>query len=132
MMPADHSDRRVILAVDDAPENLQVLKGSLASEFIVKLAINGMVALKIAAKASIDLILLDINMPGMVGYEVCRRLKEDDRTAPIPVIFLTAELDAQSRTRGLQAGAVDYVTKPIDPGALVAVINQHLIMENSE
>ena len=131
-MPADHSDRRVILAVDDAPENLQVLKGSLASEFIVKLAINGMVALKIAAKASIDLILLDINMPGMVGYEVCRRLKEDDRTAPIPVIFLTAELDAQSRTRGLQAGAVDYVTKPIDPGALVAVINQHLIMENSE
>jgi putative two-component system response regulator len=125
-MPAENQAKRVILAVDDAPENLQVLKGNLSPEFIVKVAINGMLALKIAGKSPVDLILLDVQMPKMDGYEVCRRLKEDESTASIPVVFLTAELDDESRARGMEAGAVDYMTKPIETAALAAVINQHL------
>jgi putative two-component system response regulator len=116
----------VILAVDDTPENLDVVKGVLAATHTVRVAINGMIALKIAVKQKPDLILLDINMPGMDGYEVCRELKNDPATRSIPVIFLTAELDQASRQKGLELGAVDYVTKPIDPQILLASVNRHL------
>ena len=116
----------VILAVDDAPENLDVVKGLLTPKFIVKAAVNGMMALKIVEKQSPDLILLDIRMPGMDGFEVCRKLKENDASAAIPVIFLTGESDAASETDAIEAGAAGYITKPIDPAALLASIKQCL------
>jgi CheY-like chemotaxis protein len=125
-MPAEERSKPVILAVDDTPENLDVVKGILAPENTVRVAINGMVALKIAQKQSPDLILLDINMPGMDGYQVCSELKSDERTAQIPVIFLTAELNSASRQKGFELGAVDYVTKPINPGTLKLSVRKHL------
>ena len=125
-MPAEEQPRAVILAVDDTPENLDVVKGILAAENIVRVAINGMVALKIAQKQSPDLILLDINMPGMDGYEVCGKLKSDENTARIPVVFLTAELDSASKQKGLELGAADYVTKPINPEILRDCVRSQL------
>jgi putative two-component system response regulator len=130
-MPAEEQPRAVILAVDDTPENLDVVKGILAAENIVRVAINGMVALKIAQKQSPDLILLDINMPGMDGYEVCSKLKNDENTAHIPVIFLTAELDSASKQKGLELGAVDYVTKPINPEVLKESVRNQLNQNRS-
>jgi len=125
-MSADEQSKSVILAVDDTPENLDVVRGILAPENIVRVAINGMVALKIAQKQSPDLILLDINMPGMDGYEVCSKLKGDENTAHIPVIFLTAELDSASKQKGFELGAVDYVTKPINPKVLIDSVRNQL------
>jgi putative two-component system response regulator len=125
MMPEQES-RYVILAVDDAPENLDTVKSILVPEFAVKAAISGNIALKIAARQPPDLILLDIMMPEMDGYEVCRQLKSDEQTAAIPVIFLTAELDPASRARGFELGAAAYVSKPIDPAALRQRIREHL------
>lgn len=117
------TEKPVILAVDDTPENLDVVKSLLSSQFIVKAAINGMMALKIAEKIPPDLILLDIRMPQMDGYDVCRRLKANETTAAIPVIFLTGESDAASEADALEVGAAGYVTKPIDPDTLLAKID---------
>ena len=119
----EQTEKPVILAVDDTPENLDVVKGLLSSRFIVKAAVNGMMALKIAEKKPPDLILLDIRMPQMDGFEVCRRLKANVTTAAIPVIFLTGESDAASEADALEVGAAGYVTKPIDPDTLLAKIN---------
>jgi putative two-component system response regulator len=85
--------KAVILAVDDTPENLDVVKGALGGDFVIKAAINGMIALKIAEKAPPNLILLDIQMPGMDGFEVMSRLQAVENTQQIPVIFLTGESD---------------------------------------
>jgi len=115
-------EKPVVLAVDDTPENLDVVKGLLSSQYVVKAAVNGMMALKIAEKKPPDLILLDIRMPGMDGYEVCRKLKANETTAAIPVIFLTGESGAASEADALAAGAAGYVTKPIDPDILFAKI----------
>jgi len=112
----------VVLAVDDTPEDLDVVKGLLSAQYVVKAAISGMVALKIAEKQPPDLILLDIRMPHMDGYEVCRKLKANEATADIPVIFLTGDSDAASEADALEAGAAGYVTKPIDPGTLLGKI----------
>jgi putative two-component system response regulator len=122
----DQKTRPVILAVDDTPENLDTVKSILVPDYIVKAAINGMVALKIAGRKPPDLILLDIMMPGMDGYEVCRQLKSDNSTAHIPVIFLSGDQDSSSKARGLELGAADFVTKPIDPVILKASIRKHL------
>lgn len=119
----EQTEKPVILAVDDTPENLDVVKGLLSSRFVVKAAINGMMALKIAEKKPPDLILLDVRMPQMDGYEVCRQLKANPITASIPVIFLTGESDAASEADALDAGAVGYVTKPIDPAILLTRID---------
>jgi putative two-component system response regulator len=118
--------RPIVLAVDDTPENLDVVKGLLTPKFIVKAAVNGMMALKIVAKQPPDLILLDIRMPQMDGIEVCRKLKADDTTADIPVIFLTGESDTAIEADALAAGAIGYITKPIDPDALLAKISDCL------
>jgi len=122
----DQETRPVILAVDDTPENLDTVKSILVPDYIVKAAINGMVALKIAGRKPPDLILLDIMMPGMDGYEVCRQLKSDSGTAHIPVIFLSGDQDSSSKAKGLELGAADFVTKPIDPVILKASIGKHL------
>jgi len=122
----DQETRPVILAVDDTPENLDTVKSILVPDYIVKAAINGMVALKIAGRKPPDLILLDIMMPGMDGYEVCRQLKSDSGTANIPVIFLSGDQDSSSKAKGLELGAADFVTKPIDPVILKASIGKLL------
>ena len=121
---SEDENKKVILAVDDAPENLDVVKGLLSPHYTVKAAVNGQMALKIAEKQSPDLILLDIRMPGMDGYEVCRQLKADEATAGIPVIFLTGEADVTSEVAAV--GGVGYITKPIEPDALLARIEDCL------
>ena len=115
--------RPVVLAVDDTPENLDVVKGLLTPRFIVRAAVNGMMALKIVEKQPPDLILLDIRMPHMDGFEVCRKLKANTASADIPIIFLTGESDAASEADALAAGAAGYITKPINPDALLAKID---------
>jgi len=122
----EQEKKPVVLAVDDTPENLDVVKGLLASTFIVKAAVNGMMALKIVEKQPPDLILLDIRMPGMDGFEVCRTLKANEASVAIPVIFLTGESDAESEADALAAGAAGFITKPIDPDALLATIADSL------
>ena len=121
-----NDNKLVVLAVDDTPENLDVVKGLLTPQYIVKAAINGMMALKIAEKQPPDIILLDIRMPGMDGYEVCRKLKANETTADIPVVFLTGESDAASEKDALAVGAAGYITKPIDPAVLLEKISNCL------
>ena len=118
----------VILAVDDAPENLDIVRNLLASQYTVKAAVNGPMALKIASKQPPDLVLLDIQMPGMNGYEVCRQLKADPATAAIPVIFLTGESDVAANVN--EVGGDGYAAKPIDPEALLPMIEKHLAPVN--
>lgn len=116
-------DKRTVLVVDDAPENIDLLVGLLKEQYIVKAARNGPVALKIAHSASPpDLVLLDIIMPEMDGFEVCRELKGDPVTAAIPVIFLSGDIGAEERSRGAELGAVDYLTKPVEPAKLSVAI----------
>jgi DNA-binding response OmpR family regulator len=116
-----------LLLVDDNPTNLQVLYQTLETTGCKLLvAKNGETALSIAQKASPDLILLDIMMPGIDGFEVCRRLKADRATAAIPVIFLSALTDTKDKVQGLQLGAVDYVSKPFQPDEVIARVNTHL------
>ncbi len=116
-----------ILLVDDNSANLRVLRESL-EELGCKILVakNGESALDIVRKACPDLILLDTVMPEMDGYEVCRRLKEDEATRHIPVLFLTALADVDDETRGLAIGAVDFITKPIHPALVRARVRNHL------
>ena len=118
--------KAVILAVDDTPENLDVVKGVLGGDFVIKAAINGMIALKIAEKSPPNLILLDIQMPGMDGFEVMSRLQAFESTQQIPVIFLTGESDSEIRQRALDMGARGFVTKPIDAAILSETVTDIL------
>ena len=116
-----------ILLVDDNPTNLQVLFQTLDGVGCkLLIAKNGEMALSIAGKARPDLILLDIMMPDIDGYEVCRQLKSVPATADIPVIFLSALGDTEDKVKGLQLGAVDYITKPFQPDEVIARVNTHL------
>ena len=121
----------VILAVDDTPENLDVVKGILGSQYTVKVAINGPMALKVVEKQAPDLILLDIMMPGMSGYEVCEHLKSNPETQHIPVIFLTAMEQTKDESSGFELGAADYITKPVNPPILEARVKTHLALKQS-
>ena len=123
------TSKPVVLAVDDTPENLDVVKGILADVYTVKAAINGQMALKIIEKAPPDLILLDIMMPGMSGYEVCEQLKADPNTRDIPVIFLTAMEQTTDEAKGFDLGAADYITKPVNPPILEARVRTHLALK---
>ena len=123
------SDKPTILVVDDTPDNIDVLSGVLRPDYKVKAAPNGERALRIAgADPRPDMILLDIMMPGMDGYEVCARLKADPLTAPIPVIFITAKAEVSDERRGLELGAVDYITKPISPPIVQARVHTQLAL----
>ena len=118
-----------ILMVDDNPANLQVLQATLDGRgYRLLAARDGARALSIAANASPDLILLDIMMPAMDGFEVCRRLKSDPGTDDIPVIFLSALEETEDKVRGLELGAVDYITKPFQPQEILARVNTHLTL----
>ncbi len=126
-MSDNRRENEALLLVDDNPTNLQVLYQTLETTGCKLLvAKNGETALSIAQKAAPDLILLDIMMPGIDGFEVCRRLKNDPATANIPVIFLSALSDTKDKVQGLQLGAVDYVSKPFQPDEVIARVNTHL------
>ncbi|WP_416763523.1 response regulator [Roseateles sp. So40a] len=129
---ADPTDGATVLVVDDTPDNLTLMSELLRDRYRVKIANHGEKALRIAAaEPRPDLILLDVMMPGMDGYEVCERLKADPATRDVPVIFLTARSDVADETRGLAMGAVDYITKPISPPIVRARVRTHLRLKAS-
>ncbi len=116
-----------ILIVDDIPDNLRLLSGILGKQgYKCRPVPNGALALKAVESEAPDLILLDINMPGMNGYEVCAKLQADVRWREVPVIFLSAIGDQNDKVRAFEAGGVDYVTKPFQPGEILARIKTHL------
>ncbi|QQX80707.1 two-component system response regulator [Shewanella sp. KX20019] len=124
-------NRSIILTVDDTVTNIEVVKGVLFDDYLVQAALSGEVALKIINKRKPDLILLDVMMPGMDGYEVCKRLKADEATRDIPIIFLTAKSQEEDEAKGLALGAVDYITKPISPSILKVRVRNHLLLKAS-
>jgi phosphoserine phosphatase RsbU/P len=128
--PDDGSAKPVVLIVDDTPENLAIMNGLLKDAYRIKVANNGERALKLAAaEPKPDLVLLDIMMPEMDGYEVCRRLQADAATREIPVIFLTAKTQVEDESRGFEVGCVDYITKPISPPIVLARVRTHLALK---
>ncbi|MFV0349167.1 MAG: two-component system response regulator [Halodesulfovibrio sp.] len=119
-----------ILIVDDTPANIHILREILKDEFAISAATSGRDALELAiADPQPDIILLDIIMSGMDGYEVCRKLKENARTASIPVLFVTTLSDTEDEARGLELGAVDYIAKPFSPPIIKARIRNHLSLK---
>ncbi|MEG3640416.1 response regulator [Magnetococcus sp. PR-3] len=124
----ENEEKRIILIVDDAPANVQTLNSFLKESYKTKIATNGEKALKIAGgETKPDLILLDIMMPEMDGYEVCRRLKSDPETKQIPVIFLSGKDSLMDEAKGLMLGAVDFIMKPIDATLVKARVRVHLM-----
>jgi sigma-B regulation protein RsbU (phosphoserine phosphatase) len=123
--------RPTILAVDDTPENLDIVKGILLGDYNIKVAVSGKIALKIAQTQSPDLILLDIMMPEIDGYEVCRQLKANPETRDIPVIFLTAKGETADEAEGFKLGAADYILKPVNPPLLKARVKTHLALKHN-
>ncbi|MBF0264402.1 MAG: response regulator [Gammaproteobacteria bacterium] len=120
-------DKKIILIVDDTKANIDVLSGVLRPTYKTKIALNGEKALKLAAtEPKPDIILLDIMMPDMDGYEVCRHLKIDAGTTDIPVIFLTAKDQEKAKKKGLDLGAVDFISKPINPNILLERVEFYL------
>jgi DNA-binding response OmpR family regulator len=116
-----------ILVVDDNQDNLKVVSSLLKERgYKIALALDGYSALKVLENENIDLILLDIMMPGMDGFEVCRRLKENEKLKEIPIVFLTAVADTEDIVEGFRLGGVDYVTKPFRMEELLARVNTHI------
>jgi putative two-component system response regulator len=126
-MNTEKSQKPTILVVDDTPDNLDLMGDLLMDDYRVKVANSGKKALEIVQSASPpDLVLLDIMMPEMDGYEVCRILKSSEETKNIPVIFLTAKTNTIDEQKGFEIGAVDYITKPISPAIVMARVKTHL------
>ncbi len=122
-------EKKTVLVVDDAPANIQVVNSILKDTYKVRVATNGAKALELAhGTPGPDLILLDVMMPEMDGYEVCTRLKADAETRDIPVIFLTGQTEIEDETRGFSVGAVDYIHKPFSPAVVKARVNTHLVL----
>ena len=115
-----------ILVVDDNPTNLHVLASALEQDYEVLIATSGKRALKVAFEQQLDLILLDIMMPDMDGFEVCAQLKNKDKTQQVPVIFVTALNDTESEVKGLEMGAVDFIYKPISKPVVLARVATHI------
>lgn len=123
--------RGTILIVDDTPLNLEVLQDILsAAGFELLIAVNGESAIRQAEYATPDMILLDVMMPGIDGFETCRRLKELEATREIPIIFMTALSETSHKVRGFEMGGVDYVTKPLQHEEVMARLNTHLKLRN--
>ena len=124
--------KNTVLVVDDSPENIDLLGGILSRHYHIKVASNGEKALKIAGSENPpDIILLDIMMPGMDGYEVCRRLKSRAKTQDIPVIFVTSMSEVEDETKGLAVGGIDYITKPIRSPIVQARVKSHLELKEA-
>ena len=112
-------EKQCILAVDDSPDNIEIIRNLLGKDYQIKAATKGRKAIEIARrKPQPDLILLDVMMPEMDGYEVCRILKADPETSQIPVIFVTGKADAANEIEGFELGATDYITKPFHPAII--------------
>jgi class 3 adenylate cyclase len=126
------TNRKLVLIIDDTPTNVAVVSGLLKDSFKTKVATNGEKALALAAAAEKpDLILLDVMMPGMDGYEVCRRLKADPATSEIPVIFLTGKTDSIDEEKGFEVGAVDYIHKPFSGPIVLARVRTQLALQEA-
>ena len=131
MSPIDATNKPTVLVIDDSPESLSLVSSLLHGKYHVKVATSGPLGLQVARKhPAPDLILLDVVMPDMDGFEVCRQLKSDLATDTIPVIFLTDLTELQDEERGLQLGAVDYINKPISPGILLARVATQLTLKD--
>ena len=126
------SEKEVILAVDDSPQNLDLLKNILVPEYTLLAATHGELALQLITKKKPDLILLDIMMPEMDGYEVCRQIKSKKSSTHIPVIFVTTMTDDQDESLGFAAGAVDYIVKPVSSEIVRARVKTHLALANTQ
>jgi len=132
MTSPDFMDKSTILVVDDSPDEVWLMSELLKADYRVKVANSGEKGLKIAlGNERPDLILLDVMMPDIDGYEVCRQLKTDPRTNEIPVIFLTSKTRMAEEKRGLDMGAVDYITKPFSPSIVLARVQAHLRLKAS-
>lgn len=118
--------RQKLLIVDDTPANIQILHQIFQSEYDIFFSTSGASGIEVAKRERPDIVLLDIMMPEMDGYEACRILKSDPATESIPVIFVTAMGDEEDETKGLDAGAIDYITKPISPPIVKARVRNHL------
>jgi putative two-component system response regulator len=119
--------RRTLLLVDDSPMNIKVLAGMLREEYRIVIAKSGEQALEIIEKGDLpDLIFLDVVMPGIDGYEVCKRIKEDERTKSVPVIFMSAKSEQDEIQKGLSLGAEAFIPKPFDAGTVKKLVKAHL------
>jgi diguanylate cyclase (GGDEF)-like protein len=127
---AAEAEKASVLVVDDTPDNIEVLTGLLKDHYRVRAAVDGPTALALARRFHPDIILLDVMMPGMDGYQVCRALRSDPYTEHIPVIFITALNEEESEKRGLDLGAVDYITKPFSPPLVLARVRNHLALQS--
>jgi sigma-B regulation protein RsbU (phosphoserine phosphatase) len=120
-------DKKLVLVVDDTPANIQIVQAILKDSYRIRVATNGTKALELAsADPPPDLILLDVMMPGIDGFEVCTRLKANSATSEIPVIFLTGQTEIENETRGFEVGGVDYIHKPFSHAVVQARVNTHL------
>src|ERR1700739_449737 len=126
------SAQKLILIVDDTPLNIGVISGALKDSYKTKVATNGEKALVLAsAEEKPDLILLDVMMPGMDGYEVCSRLKADPATNELPVIFLSGQTGPENKPPGLEGGPVDYGKKPFSPAVVKARVRSHILLREA-
>lgn len=126
----DAADKRpCLLVVDDQPINIQALYRIFAPDHRVLMATSGAKALALCKEDPPDLVLLDVEMPELDGYEVCARLKADEATRNIPVIFVTSHTDADEETRGLELGATDFIAKPVNPAVVRARVKTHLTLK---
>ena len=118
--------RKTILVVDDEPQNIRILREILKGEYRVVAATDGAMALSLAESQLPDLIMLDIVMPDLDGFEVLRRLRSRTRTAAVPVVFVTSKGEISEKMDGYESGASDYVTKPLDPAFVTSVVHRLL------
>lgn len=128
----DDQEKPVILLVDDTETNIDVLLDILSDFYEVSVALDGESALEIALEDQPDIILLDVMMPGMDGYEVCRRLKRQKETAEIPIVFVTARNEVADEAKGFDLGAVDYITKPVSPAIVKARVKTHVQLKMAQ
>jgi putative two-component system response regulator len=131
MLEGTERERQTILIVDDLPDNIELLRSIFRDNYYVKAANNGETALGIVNSSNPpDIVLLDVMMPGMDGYEICRRLKSDPRSSNIPVIFVTAKINIEDEVKGLELGAADYILRPFSPPIVKARVRNHLALYN--
>jgi CheY-like chemotaxis protein len=126
------NDKPLVLLVDDVPQNIQILHQILdMGEYSFAIATNGKETLQMVKKKLPDLILLDIMLGDIDGFEVCRQLKKDPETASVPIIFLTAKVGLEDKVKGFRLGAVDYITKPFEDAEVVARVHTHIQLKKS-
>ena len=122
----EDSSRLLVCVVDDEPVNIQILSNALKEEYNICVATDGESALKLIHRENPELVLLDVLMPGMSGFEVCRQLKAEEKTSKIPVIFVTALKDIESENSAFEAGGADFISKPISPAVVKARVGRIL------